>query len=245
MRLDVALVERGLARSRTHAQALIAQGAVRIDDQVATKVSQKVGPQMRLTAADDGWVSRAAYKLLGALEDTGLEVPARCLDAGSSTGGFTQVLLSRGAQEVYAVDVGTDQLDGSLRADPRVRVREQTNLRDLTLDHLDGSPVDLVVADVSFISLTLLLQPVLATLTPTGTALLMVKPQFEVGRERLGSGGVVRDPALRRWAVDNVIAHAAQLGWECTMSRESRLPGPAGNVEHFIVLSAATAKLRR
>lgn len=239
MRLDIALVERGLVRSRTQARALVAGGRVRVDGHRVTKPSAPVSPGARLDVDDDGWVSRAAYKLLGALDDTGLDVPARCLDAGSSTGGFTQVLLARGAREVVAVDVGTDQLDAGLRADPRVTVREQTNLRDLTLAHVEGRPVDLVVADVSFISLRLLLGPLLGVLTDTGAALLMVKPQFEVGRERLGGGGVVRDPALRDEAVDGVVAAAAALGWSCHGRHVSRLPGPSGNVEHFVLLRAA------
>ncbi len=146
----------------------------------------------------DHYVSRAAHKLVGALDDLGLVVGGRALDAGASTGGFTQVLLERGCREVVAVDVGTDQLAPSLRADPRVRVHEQTNLRDLSLDHVARQPVDLSVADVSFISLTLLIAPLAAVTDPAGTMLVMVKPQFEVGRSRLGKGGVVRDPPLHR-----------------------------------------------
>jgi 23S rRNA (cytidine1920-2'-O)/16S rRNA (cytidine1409-2'-O)-methyltransferase len=138
---------------------------------------------------------------------------------------------------VYAVDVGTDQLAASVRADPRVVVHEQTNLRDLTLDHVGGHPVDLTVADVSFISLTLLVAPLAAVTRPGGRMLLMVKPQFEVGRERLGRGGVVRDPALHTDAVDAVLAAAGACGWYLQAVRPSRLPGPAGNQEFFVLLA--------
>ncbi|GAB3716396.1 TlyA family RNA methyltransferase [Mariniluteicoccus flavus] len=236
MRLDLALVARGLARSRSHARALVDRGRVTADGSPATKASSTVDETTDIVVDDDGWVSRAAYKLLGALDDTGVRVPPRCLDAGASTGGFTQVLLERGARTVYAVDVGTDQLSASLRDDPRVVVHEHTNLRDLTLGHCGGEPVDLVVADVSFISLRLLLTPMLAVLADDGVALVMVKPQFEVGRERLGSGGVVRDAAERARAVDAVVADAQSLGWSCASRHESRLPGPAGNIETFVEL---------
>lgn len=235
-RLDSALVQQGLARSRTHAAELIRAGQVRVNGITVTKPSTVVQLTDPLEVRDDGWVSRAAYKLLGALDDLGVRVPPRVLDAGSSTGGFTQVLLSRGAQQVYAVDVGTDQLAPELRADARVVVHEQTNLRELTLAHIDDVPVDLVVADVSFISLRLILAPMLAVLHEHGEALLLVKPQFEVGRDRLGKGGVVRDSGLRQEAVDGVVAVAANLGWHREATAESRLPGPAGNVEHFVHL---------
>lgn len=241
MRLDLALVAAGLARSRTHARSLVTRGRVRVGGRTTTRPAHDVGPDAELAVDDDGWVSRAAYKLLGALDDTGVRVPARCLDAGASTGGFTQVLLDRGASTVYAVDVGTDQLAPQLRADPRVVVHERTNLRDLTPEHVGGAPVGLAVADVSFISLRLLLAPVLGTVAEDGVALLMVKPQFEVGRERLGSGGVVREPALRQEAVDAVVADAADLGWHCRGVHESRLPGPAGNHEYFVELRRARA----
>ena len=236
-RLDRLLLTRGLARSRSQAQAMIAGGDVQVDGVVVTKPAALVPAGARLSATTDPYVSRAAHKLLGALDDLGLVVGGRALDAGASTGGFTQVLLERGCAPVYAVDVGTDQLVPSLRADSRVVVREQTNLRDLTLDHLDGQPVDLVVADVSFISLTLLVAPLAAVTRAAGRLLLMVKPQFEVGRERLGRGGVVREPALHREAVQTVLAAAADLGWHAHAVRPSRLPGPAGNREFFVLLA--------
>jgi len=240
-RLDLALVARGLARSRSHAAQLIERGEVRVDGQVAVRPGARIGPATRLDVTPDPYVCRAAYKLLGALAD--LEAyetlpapPFRALDAGASTGGFTQVLRERGADPVYAVDVGHDQLAVPLRADPGVVVHEGLNLRDLTLADVGDRPVDLVVADVSFISLTLLLEPVLGVLASSGTALLMVKPQFEVGRERLGSGGVVRSETLRRSAVDSVATAAAELGWPEAARVPSRLPGPAGNVEYFLLL---------
>jgi 23S rRNA (cytidine1920-2'-O)/16S rRNA (cytidine1409-2'-O)-methyltransferase len=182
----------------------------------------------------DHYVSRAAHKLAGALAVSGSAVPARVLDAGASTGGFTQVLLEAGAEKVYAVDVGHGQLVASLRADPRVIVRERLNLRELTLDHLDGQPVGLVVADVSFISLKLLLAPIFSVLTPDGRALLLVKPQFEVGRGGLDDHGVVRDARRREQAVVEVIEAAQALGWQAVWQARSQLPGESGNVEFFV-----------
>ena len=197
-RLDLELVARGLARSRSQAQALISAGQVTVDGEVVRRAAAAVPPAAVVEARTDPYVSRGAHKLAGALDDLDLAVPARALDAGSSTGGFTQVLLERGCRQVVAVDVGTGQLAEPLRSDPRVRLFEQTNLRELTLAHVDQQPVGLVVADVSFISLTLLLRPLTAVTAPDGALLLLVKPQFEVGRERLGPGGVVRDDRAAR-----------------------------------------------
>lgn len=239
VRLDRLLVDRGLARSRSQAAALIRQGRVRVDGVRLPKAATSVSPDARVDVESDPWVSRAAHKLLGALEELGVAVPARCLDAGASTGGFTQVLLAQGAERVFAVDVGTGQLAPALRNDPRVIVHERTNLRDLTLQHVDECPVGLVVADVSFISLRLLLDPLLAVLAPDGEALLMVKPQFEVGREHLGKGGVVREEGLRAATVASVAGAAAERGWRTVATAESVLPGPAGNVEYFLHLRAA------
>jgi 23S rRNA (cytidine1920-2'-O)/16S rRNA (cytidine1409-2'-O)-methyltransferase len=235
-RLDRALVERGLARSRSHAQAMIAAGQVSVNDVVADRASTSVGARDRLVASPDPYVSRGAHKLLGALDDLGLEVAGRALDAGASTGGFTQVLLERGCGRVYAVDVGTDQLAPALRADPRVAVRERTNLRELTLDQLEGDPVDLVVADLSFIPLSLVLERLVAVARPDADVVLLVKPQFEVGRSRLGKNGVVREPSLRREAVRAVSEHAENLGWPVRRCVRSRHPGPTGNVEFFVWL---------
>lgn len=235
-RLDVALVELGLVSSRSRAQALIAAGHVQVDGVVARKPAEHVTSANRLEVSDAGWVSRAAYKLMGALDDAGVAVPGRVLDAGASTGGFTQVALDRGAELVFAVDVGHDQLAPAIRDDPRVEVREGLNLRDLTLADLDGAPVELVVADVSFISLTMILEPLVSVVVPTGDVVVLVKPQFEVGRARLGPGGVVRSEADRQRAIDQVSAAAQALGWSEQWRGDSRLAGESGNVEAFLHL---------
>jgi len=211
-RLDRELVDRGLVRSRSHAQDMINSGLVRVNDDVVTRPAEQVKPTDLIQVVVDRYVSRGAHKLSGALDDLDLQVTGRALDAGASTGGFTQVLLERGAAEVIAVDVGTRQLAAALRDDPRVRVREQTNVRDLDLRHV-GRPVDLVVADLSFISLITVLDPIIAVTAPEGRLLLLIKPQFEVGRELLGKGGVVRSEELRQRAVDGVVAAAAERGW--------------------------------
>ncbi len=233
-RLDQVLAARGLARSRTQAHRLIRSGAVRVDGAVVTRPSTVVGPDALVEAESDRYVSRAAYKLTGALDALDLTPRGRALDAGSSTGGFTQVLLERGCDAVVAVDVGTDQLHPSLRGDGRITLHEQTHLRDLTLDHVGGRPVDLAVADVSFISLVPLIAPITAVVDPQGWLLLLVKPQFEVGRERLGRGGVVTDPALHRAAVDRVAAALAEHGWRVVAEVPSALPGANGNQEYFV-----------
>jgi 23S rRNA (cytidine1920-2'-O)/16S rRNA (cytidine1409-2'-O)-methyltransferase len=235
-RLDVVLVERGFARSRSQAQQLIVGQKVLVNGVLEVKPSREVDGRARLSVEQDEWVSRAAHKLIGALDATGIEVPERVLDAGASTGGFTQVLLSRGAKQVYAVDVGHGQLVPELRNDPRVCNLEGLNLRDLTLAHVDGVPVGLAVADVSFISLKLVVAPILACVSPGGVALLMVKPQFEVGRDNLDGRGVVRDPALRVAAVDDVAGVCAELGWREFWRGESQLPGQDGNIEYFLAL---------
>jgi 23S rRNA (cytidine1920-2'-O)/16S rRNA (cytidine1409-2'-O)-methyltransferase len=236
-RLDRALVERGLARSRQQAAEAVRSGRVSVNGRLASRPAQPVGPEDRLEVSGaDRYVSRAAHKLADALASSGAEVPSRVLDAGASTGGFTQVLLEAGAERVYAVDVGHGQLAPRLREDSRVRVWERLNLRDLTLDHLDGEPVGLAVADVSFISLTILLPSLLAVLRPDGDALLLVKPQFEVGRAGLDDHGVVREPGLRARAVAGVVEAAEALGWRVTWRAESCLPGESGNVEYFVRL---------
>ena len=237
-RLDVEMVERGMARSRSLARKIVEDGLVSVNGRTATKASQVVPDGAEITMDEHvQWASRAAFKLLGALDslDWGT-VPQRVLDAGASTGGFTEVLLSRGAVQVYAVDVGHGQLVDTLREDPRVVVREGLNLRDLRMADVDLRPVDLVVCDVSFISLTLLLEPLFSVVAPGGKALLMVKPQFEVGKERVGAGGVVRDPALRADAVLRVATTAAELGLSTRGVTASPLPGPSGNVEYFLWL---------
>jgi 23S rRNA (cytidine1920-2'-O)/16S rRNA (cytidine1409-2'-O)-methyltransferase len=239
-RLDAELVRRGLARSREHAVALIAEGRVAVSGQAATKPATGVEAGTPVVVRTDPdqptWVSRGAHKLLGALAAFPVPVEARrALDAGASTGGFTDVLLRRGAAEVVAVDVGYGELAWSLRTDERVRVLERTNVRTVTPDAI-GGPVDLVVADLSFISLRLVLPALVACTRDGADVLPMVKPQFEVGRERLGSGGVVRDPEHRVAAVVEVAEAAQQLGWGTAGVVASPLPGPAGNVEFFLWL---------
>ncbi len=237
-RLDTELLRRGLVRSRTAAQAAIARGDVLVNGAPAARPAQPVDEADRLVVTTpDPWVSRAAHKLLGALADSATTVPPRVLDAGASTGGFTQVCLAGGAERVYAVDVGHGQLAPQLRDDPRVVVWERTNLRELTLDHVDATPVDLLVADVSFISLRLLLPALLVVVAPAGEALLLVKPQFEVGRSGLDGHGVVRDERLRARSVAAVVADAAALGRRTVWTGPSRLAGENGNQEFFVKLA--------
>ncbi|HVW40097.1 MAG TPA: TlyA family RNA methyltransferase [Amycolatopsis sp.] len=240
-RLDAELVRRGLARSRDHASALISEGKVTVRGMVASKPATGVetGEAIVVRGGEDdpNWASRGAHKLLGALDafgPRGLSVDGRrCLDAGASTGGFTDVLLRRGACAVVAADVGRGLLDWRLRTDDRVVVLDKTNVRNLTPEQIGGE-VDLTVGDLSFISLRLVL-PALAACTRTDLV-PMVKPQFEVGKERLGSGGVVRDPDLRAQAVMDVLASAAELGLHAQGVVASPLPGPSGNVEYFVWL---------
>lgn len=235
-RLDVELAARGLARSRSHARELIDNDRVLVNDRPAKKASMIIDDHDRLALTEpDPYVSRAAYKLLGALDDLGIDVPGSALDAGASTGGFSQVLLERGCRQVIAVDVGHDQLDPLLRNDPRVLNYEGTNLRDLEPGLIGGRSVGLVVADVSFISLTLLLARLVSVIEPGGSLLTMIKPQFEIGRELLGKSGVVRSEQHRRQAVRTVVAAAADLGWRPQQAARSRLPGPAGNIEYFVL----------
>ena len=250
-RLDAELVRRNLARSRGEAKELVDAGAVFVDGQKAAKVASQIDPAQALEVRHEGptWVSRGAHKLLGALVTLGTRAPqiegVRALDAGASTGGFTQVLLARGAAHVIAVDVGYGQLAWQLQQDPRVQVVDRTNVRTLTPEQIhaldaDGSelpPPTLVVADLSFISLTMVLDALAACAADDAAYLLMVKPQFEVGKERLGAGGVVRDPALHIETVETVCAAAAARGLGTWAVAASPLPGPAGNVEYFVALS--------
>ena len=243
LRLDAELVRRGLARSREHASELIADKRVKVAGVVATKPATGVTTDVALVVLerDDrpDYVSRGGHKLAGALDafaPLGLSVEGRrCLDAGASTGGFTDVLLRRGAAEVVAVDVGHGQLAWSLQQDARVAVHDRTNIRDLTVD-LIGGPVDVVVGDLSFISLRLVLDALLGVTDPDGDLALMVKPQFEVGKDKVGKGGVVRDIALRAEAVRSVLDAAAERGWGARAVSTSPLPGPSGNVEFFLWL---------
>lgn len=238
-RLDLELVRRGLARSREQAQELIESGQVKVAGIKVVKVASQVAEETPIELASEisKYVSRGAHKLLGALNEfKELQVEGRvCLDAGASTGGFTEVLLERGAHKVLAVDVGYGQIAWKLRQDERVEIFDRTNVREITINLL-GTKADLIVADLSFISLRTVL-PALQQVANKGCDfLLMVKPQFEVGRERLGTGGVVRDPELRREAILEVAERAFQLGLGVLGVVASPLPGPSGNVEYFLWL---------
>jgi 23S rRNA (cytidine1920-2'-O)/16S rRNA (cytidine1409-2'-O)-methyltransferase len=242
-RVDAELVRRGLARSRQQAAELIGAGRVSIDGMPAAKPATAIAVTAALRVEGDderSWVSRGAHKLIGALDAFGLSVDGRrCLDAGASTGGFTEVLLDRGAREVVAVDVGYGQLAWSLRTDPRVIVHERTNVRELTAEQIGGL-VDLVVADLSFISLATVLPALTFCASGNADIVPMVKPQFEVGKERVGAGGVVSDPELRADAVLAVSRKAAELAWHTVGVTASPLPGPSGNVEFFLHLRTTT-----
>jgi len=250
LRLDAELVRRGLARSREHASELIAAERVKVAGAVATKAATGVTTDVALLVTDDAdrpdYVSRGGHKLAGALDvfiAHGLVVAGRrCLDAGASTGGFTDVLLRHDAREVVAVDVGYGQLAWSLRQDPRVHVHDRMNVRDLTSDKI-GGPVDLAVGDLSFISLRLVLDALLGVMNADGDLALMVKPQFEVGRSKVGKGGVVRDLDLRTSAVASVAELAASKGWGAQSVTTSPLPGPSGNVEFFLWLRKAEPRV--
>jgi len=242
-RLDAELVRRGLARSREQAAELVAAGQVRVPGRTSVKAATQItsgDPIVVEQPAGETYVSRGGHKLAGALDvfaADGLTVAGRrALDAGASTGGFTDVLLRRGAREVVCVDVGYGQLAWSLQTDDRVRVVDRTNVRDLTPAAL-GEPVELVVADLSFISLRLALPALVSVAGADADLVPMVKPQFEVGREALGAGGVVREPERRAAAVAAVAATAyGEHGLGVAGVTASQLPGPAGNVEYFLWL---------
>ncbi len=229
---------------------MILAGRVKVSGTIAAKPATAVGTDVAIVVleseSDPGYVSRGAHKLVGALaafEPQGLVIDdARCLDAGASTGGFTDVLLRGGVREVVAVDVGYGQLAWSVSQDPRVIVHDRTNVRDLTLDII-GEPVDLIVGDLSFISLRLVLPALTSLVRPTGSLVLMVKPQFEVGKDRVGKGGVVRDFSLRAESVGAVASEAEQLGWGARGVTTSPLPGPSGNVEYFLWLTHGPAEI--
>ncbi|MBL1115823.1 TlyA family RNA methyltransferase [Streptomyces sp. 110] len=272
VRLDAELVRRKLARSREHASQLIAAGRVTVGGTMATKPATQVETSAAVVVIEDDsdpdYVSRGGHKLAGALyafseeyrkgagagqdpgvrpaagAGTGLQVAGRrALDAGASTGGFTDVLLRAGAAEVLAVDVGYGQLAWSLQSDERVSVYDRTNVRELTLERIGGKPVDLVVGDLSFIPLGLVLPALVRCAAPDADLVLMVKPQFEVGKERLGSGGVVRSAELRAEAVRTVAGRAADLGLGVLGVTASPLPGPSGNVEYFLWMRAGAPAL--
>jgi len=235
-RLDQVLLEKGLVDSRAKAQALILAGRVWVDGRRLDKAGALVpgDAQIVLMEPPSPYVSRGGEKLAGALEHFGVNPQGKvCLDAGASTGGFSQVLLVRGAARVYAVDVGYGQLDPLVRNDPRVTVLERTNLRTLPREAIP-EPVDLATLDLSFISLTLILSKILEFLKPGGEILALVKPQFEVGKNRVGKGGVVRDPALQQEAVAKVAECARGLGLGVSEGFPAPLKGPKGNQEDFL-----------
>jgi 23S rRNA (cytidine1920-2'-O)/16S rRNA (cytidine1409-2'-O)-methyltransferase len=240
-RLDAELVRRGLARSREQAAGLVAGGRVLVAGRAAGKSATQVAAHDPILVTDAGeepeYASRGGRKLAGALAAfPGLRVAGRrCLDAGASAGGFTDVLLRSGAAHVVAVDVGYGQLAWALRTDERVTVLDRVNVRELQPAQVAPAP-DLVAADLSFISLALALPALVRCASPEADFVLLVKPQFEVGRGRVGAGGVVRDPGLREQAVASVAAAAAGLGLGVCGLTASPLPGPSGNVEYFLWL---------
>jgi 23S rRNA (cytidine1920-2'-O)/16S rRNA (cytidine1409-2'-O)-methyltransferase len=246
-RLDLELVRRGLARSRGHARALIDAGDVLVGGRAASKPSSPVtaGVGIEVREAGPRWVSRAAYKLVGALEafgPQGLSVTGRrCLDVGASTGGFTQVLLHHGAAHVVALDVGHGQLVSELADDPRVTERSRTTVRGLGADEIGGA-VELLVADLSFISLTLVLGTFAGLLEAGGDAVVLVKPQFEVGRSRLGKGGIVRNQGDRAWAVTEVARAAIDAGLYPRALTPSPIEGGEGNAEYLLWLTPRAAE---
>jgi 23S rRNA (cytidine1920-2'-O)/16S rRNA (cytidine1409-2'-O)-methyltransferase len=237
-RLDVLLVERGLAESRAHAQALVLAGRVPGYDKAGAQVDDSA--ELELTPGRR-FVSRGGEKLANALETFGIDVSGEaCLDVGASTGGFTDCLLQGGAARVCALDVGYGQLHPCLRDDPRVTVLERTNVRELHCEELPFTPT-FVTCDVSFIGLAKALPPALACAAPGWRALALVKPQFEAGREDVGKGGVVRDPDVHRRVLDEVQTQAPAWGARVEGVTDSGLPGPKGNREFFLYLHAAPA----
>lgn len=240
-RLDNLVVALGLADTRAKAQALILAGRVRVEGQPLTKAGALVPEDARVEVFGPAspYVSRGGEKLAAALDYFKVSPEGKvCLDTGASTGGFSHVLLRRGAARVYAVDVGYGQLDPLIRNDPRVVVLERTNIRLLPREAIP-EPVDLAVLDLSFISLTLVLPKILEFLKPGGEVLALVKPQFEVGKGRVGKGGVVRDPGLRQEAVKRVAEAARSLGFTVSDAFLSPLKGPKGNEEYFLYLRRA------
>ena len=236
VRADQLLVLRGLAESRTRAQALILAGNVFAGDRRVAKAGDLIAEEVSLTVKgrDHPWVSRGGIKLDHGLTHFGFDVAgAVALDVGSSTGGFTDVLLSRGAAKVYAVDVGTNQLAWKLRSDDRVTVHEQTNARDLNREIIPD-PIDIVVCDASFISLSKVLDAALDFARPGAMLVALVKPQFEAGREEVGKGGVVRDPAVHERVCNDAVDWVRSKGWTVLGVERSPITGPEGNVEFLL-----------
>jgi 23S rRNA (cytidine1920-2'-O)/16S rRNA (cytidine1409-2'-O)-methyltransferase len=235
-RIDQLLVDRGLAESRTRAQALVMAGLVFVGERKIDKAGQQVADDaaVEVRGRDHPWVSRGGIKLAHGLDHFGWDVGgAVAIDVGSSTGGFTDVLLTRGAARVYAVDSGTNQLAWKLRQDDRVIVHEQTSARVLRPAHIP-EPVDLIVCDASFIGLAKVLAVPLSFAKPAARALVLVKPQFEAGREEVGKGGVVRDPAIHARVCAEVAAWFVGQGWRVVGVDQSPITGPEGNVEFLL-----------
>jgi 23S rRNA (cytidine1920-2'-O)/16S rRNA (cytidine1409-2'-O)-methyltransferase len=241
-RADLALVAQGLAESRTRAQALILAGNVFVGDRRVAKAGDLIAEEAVLSVKgrDHPWVSRGGVKLAHGLEHFGFDVTGAVgLDVGSSTGGFTDVLLTKGASKVYAIDVGTNQLAWKLRSDPRVIVHEQTNARSLTSEIIP-EPVDIVVCDASFIALAKVLDAALDLARPGAALVALVKPQFEAGRGEVGKGGVVRDPVIHQRVCDAAAAGVAAKGWAVSGIETSPITGPEGNVEFLLGATKGT-----
>ncbi|HEX7875040.1 MAG TPA: TlyA family RNA methyltransferase [Sphingobium sp.] len=235
-RADQLLVDRGLAESRARAQALILAGLVFMGDRKIDKAGQQVAQDaaLEVRGRDHPWVSRGGVKLAHAIDHFGIEVTGMvAIDVGSSTGGFTDVLLSKGAAKVYAVDSGTNQLAWKLRSDPRVVVHEQTSARILTPSHIPEQ-VDIIVCDASFISLAKVLERPISFARPGAHLVALIKPQFEAGREEVGKGGVVRDPAIHARVCDEVSEWVTSEKWDVIGITPSPITGPQGNVEFLI-----------
>ncbi len=236
VRIDQLLVERGLAESRTRAQALVMAGHVMLGDKKADKPGLQVAEDAEISVKgqDHPWVSRGGIKLAHALEHFGIDVTGSvAIDVGSSTGGFTDVLLNKGAAKVHAVDSGTNQLAWKLRQDPRVIVHEQTSARILTAEHVPEQ-VDIIVCDASFISLSKVLERPMTFAKPEAQLVALIKPQFEAGRGEVGKGGVVRDSAVHQRVCDDVSAWLESVGWRVAGLTQSPITGPKGNVEFLV-----------
>ena len=237
IRLDLALEQRGLVPSRARARDAILRGTVTINGVAADKPNRMVGHDDKLALSDPAanYVSRAALQLVAGLDAGGIDPTGKtCLDVGASTGGFTQVLMERGARRIYAVDVGHEQLHDRLKGSDRVVSMEGVNARDLTAESI-SEPIDLLVSDVSFVSVTKVLGPPLALCTPTAEAVVLFKPQFEVGRHNVGKGGIVSDQTAIDTALAEVIAFMAEHGFEHRVSVTSPIAGGDGNVETVLV----------
>ncbi len=246
IRVDTELVRRNMARSRQHACQLINDGLIFVDGQQITKPARQINPAQALVVkenVENDYVSRGAFKLAGALKYLGENAPKiegkLCLDAGASTGGFTDVLLRNGAKKVIAADVGYGQLAWKLQSDERVIVKDRTNLRYITAEELEYKP-EIIVGDLSFISLTLLIEPLVKISDEFCNFLLMVKPQFEVGKEKLSHSGVVKDPIEHIMSIEKVAETAMKNGLKIYGVAPSPLPGPSGNVEYFLAMSFHT-----